>query len=283
MLTVAVLLSGPHRQSMLETALASIPLESAALSQVLIRHQGGPWDWGGELRERLEAHPKVRIVEFPDKVDFAQSFNRTLDAIDTPWALMLPDDDYLIRPAAQAGFETVAADPAASSCGFVAFGWYFLRDNRYLASYVKRHDLFSMLHYAPKFCTTMLNLRRVRELGGFDPNVGGLLDSALFARLAYEYDALLAKTPIGIYRLHSGQESFQRLPVPQVEALRDLLVGYARNPGERKAFERRLPGATWTRPNRATELLHELSFRLRSQARPAETDWQFGMSKWSSR
>ncbi len=280
MLTVAVLLSGPHRLGMLETALSSIPIESPSVSQVLIRHQGGPWNWGGELRERITAHPKVRVIEFPDRVDFAPSFNRTLDAIETPWAMILPDDDYLVRPAAKAGFEAVAAYPRSADCGFVAFGWYYLRYERYLASYVKRRDLAAMIHYTPKFCSTLLNLRRVRELGGFASNVGGLLDTTLLGRLAYEYDALIAPTPVGVYRLHAGQESAQGLPSAHADALREWLGRYARSPEEREGFERRLAAAVSPSSGKAHELFAWLTFVARCRREPLVVDDHIQFEHW---
>jgi hypothetical protein len=284
MLTVVVLLSGPHRYGMLETALDSIPVESSSVSTVLIRHQNGPWNWGGELRERWAAHPKCRIVEFPDRVDFAQSFNRTLDLVETPWALMLPDDDYLLRASAASAFEAVTEDPANERYGFAAFGWYYLKDGRYLASHVKQRDLRAMVHYAPKFCTTMVNMRLVRQVGGFDGTVGGFCDSVLFGHLAFEYDALLSKTPIGIYRLHEGQESVQAQAVyaPFADALRAQIGRYARTPREREAFERRLSEFEQPRTNTALELIQQLSFLIRSQAQPVNARSAIGLHRWST-
>ena len=276
MLTVVVMLSGPHRLGMLETALDSIPIDSPSISRVHIMHAGGPWDWAGALRERYEAHPKVRIFEFPSKVDFAPSYNRQLHTVETRWALMLPDDDYLLRDEAARAFEALAQDQLEDSYGFVAFGWYYLRDGRYLGSHVKQRNLTGVLNYAPKLVTTLINPKRVFELGGFPGNVGGFNDTALFGRLAYEYDALVSPTRIGVYRLHSGQESARVRTVyaPYVETLREWVAGYARSPQEREEFERRLEAFTNPRPRPAADLLQEISFQLRSHTRPGDAPWQ---------
>jgi hypothetical protein len=283
MLTVVVMLSGPHRLGMLETALASIPFDSPQISKVHIRHQGGPWDWGGALRTRLEAHPKVEIIEFPDKVDFAQSYNRTLDKVETPWALMLPDDDHLLLASAAKAFQAVA-NCANTDYGFIAFGWYYLKDGRYLASYVKRRGLNGALLYTPKLCSTLLNLRRVRQLGGFDGSVGGFDDTALFGRLAYEFDALIATPPIGVYRMHDGQESarLEATYAPYVDALVASLGQYASSPRERKAFEQDLADYVQGRGRPAVSLLQDLSFRLRSSSHPVDARREFGMRRWST-
>lgn len=261
---------------------SSIPWDSPSVTEVLIRHQGGPWDWGRELRQRMEAHPKTRIIEFPDRVDFAPSFNRTLDCVNTPWVLLLPDDDHLLRSSAAAAFEAVAAEPNAQNCGFAAFGWYYFKDGRYLASHIKRRDLRAVLHYTPKWCSTLLNLRRVRELGGFSNKVGGFDDTVLLGRLAYEFDALVAPTPIGVYRLHAGQESAQPhlVWVPYRNALREAIGGYARSTAERDAFERQL--ANYGTPNRALEFIQDISFRLRSRTRPVDERREITMRKWSA-
>jgi hypothetical protein len=284
MLTVVVMLSGAHRFDMLETALASIPIESPHLGQLILRHQGGAWDWGGSLRERMESHPKVRVLEFPDKVDFAQSYNRTLDQVQTPWAVMLPDDDFLLRGAAAAGFEALAAYPNAEQYGFVAFGWYYLKDGRYLASYIKRRGLNAALHYTPKLCSTLLNVRRVREIGGFDASVGGFDDTVLFGKLAYEYDALVAQTPIGVYRMHDGQESarMQSVYAPYVQALMTTLGRYARDPREREEFEHHLVEYVQGRDRSALGFLQTLTFRLRSQSHPQDLRSVTDMRPWST-
>jgi hypothetical protein len=288
MLTVVVMLSGPHRFEMLETAIASIPIDSPHVAEVQLRHQGGAWDWGGELRRRMEAHPKVRVIEFPDKVDFAKSYNRTLDKVDTPWALLLPDDDFLLTTSARAAFAAVAQQSEASAhYGFVAFGWYYLKDGRYLASHVKRRGLRAALHYAPKLCSTLLNVGRVRELGGFDGSVGGFNDTVLFGRLAFEYDALVGRAPIGIYRMHDGQESarMQSVYAPYVDALLASLGQYARNPRERQDFERELTDYVQDRAKPVSNLVQSLSFRLRSLPQPIEAleeRREVGMRRWST-
>ena len=284
MLTVVVMLSGPHRFDMLKTAIDSIPMDSPFVSQVHLRNQGGPWDWGGELRARMEQHPKVRVIEFPDRVDFAKSYNRTLDKVETPWALLLPDDDFLLSASAAAAFDAISAQPGATDVGFVAFGWYYLKDGRYLASYVKRRGLNAALHYAPKLCSTLLNVQRVRELGGFDGTVGGFNDTALFARLAYEYDALIGSTPIGVYRMHDGQESarMQKVYAPYVDALMASLGRYARTPRERKAFRDRLADYVQGMDRPAMTLLQDITFRFRSHARPVDARTQVDIRKWSS-
>ncbi|HKU41661.1 MAG TPA: hypothetical protein VJR89_26065 [Polyangiales bacterium] len=276
MLTVVVMLSGPHRLGMLETALTSIPIESPAISRVHIMHAGGRWDWGGELRARFEAHPKVRIFEFPNKVDFAPSYNRQLDTVETTWALMLPDDDYLLRDEAARAFEALAQDKLDDRYGFVAFGWYYLRDGRFLGSHVKRRNLTGVLNYLPKLVTTVLNAKRVRELGGFAGNVGGFNDTVLFGRLAYEFDALLSRTRIGVYRLHSGQESARVRTVygPYADTLRETIGPYARSASELEEFERRLEAYANPRPRPAADLLQEISFQLRSHTQPGDAPWQ---------
>jgi hypothetical protein len=283
MLTVTLLLSGPHRLAMLETAFDSIPLDSWAVSEVLVRHQGGPWNWGGALRERILAEPKVRLVEFPDRVDFAQSFNRTVDAVQTPWALLLPDDDFLVRPAAKAAFEQAFSSPQLRDVGMLAFGWYYLKQGRYLANRFHRPSLSAVLSCTPKFCSTALNVAHVRELGGF-ADLGGFVDADLFGRLTYEFDAALIPSRVGVYRMHDGQES-QRIAAvygPHVGALTRSLGRYARSPGELAAFERALASFLAPRSNSRLQRLDELGFQLRSRARPSAKRRAFRIRKWSA-
>ncbi|HEX5658213.1 MAG TPA: hypothetical protein VFX59_13505 [Polyangiales bacterium] len=263
---------------MLETALESVPLDSPIVSQLLIRHQDGPWNWGGDLRRKWEQHPKVRVLEFPDRVDFAKSYNRTFDAIETPWAMLLPDDDFLVRPAARAAFDAAFAQPAYDQRGLMIFGWYYLRDQLYLHGHLKSHDLAGLMRQTPKFSSVLFNLRRVRELGGFPGDVGGLLDTALIGSLAYRFDALITDTPIGVYRMHAGQESAQKLPPAYVEALRHGLAGYARSEEERERFDELLDAAAG--PGSVRALLAQATFALRARTRPAPPPRRFNFRTW---
>jgi hypothetical protein len=287
MLTVVVMLSGPHRMAMIETALDSIPIDSPSISEVQIRSQGGPWDWAPALRERWEPHPKVKIVEFPDWVDFAASYNRTLDKVQTPWTMLLPDDDYLLKEPARVAFETVTADPKNEQYGFAAFGWYYLLNGRFRASYVKRRDLTGALFYLPKLASTLLNVRRIREIGGFDGKTGGFDDTVLFSQLAYKFDALIASNPIGVYRMHEGQESAKLNTVyaPFAAEVSALLGRYARNEREFKRFERGLyefaPNGGRVGGIRAR--IQDLTFRLRTSAEPSQAvRSQPRFRKWST-
>jgi hypothetical protein len=68
---------------MLKTEIASTLLDCELLTQVILQHQGGRWEWGTSLKQRIERHPKARILEFPDKIELAASFNRTLEHVVT--------------------------------------------------------------------------------------------------------------------------------------------------------------------------------------------------------
>ncbi|HEY6881742.1 MAG TPA: hypothetical protein VI299_27130 [Polyangiales bacterium] len=281
MLTVTLMLSGPHRTAMLETAFDSIPIDSDAVSEVIVRHQGGPWQWGGALRERILSTPKVRLLEFADRVDWAHSYNRTLDAVRTPWALLLPDDDFLVRSVAKRAFERALVE--AGDCGLIAFGWHFLQRGRYLASTDYRPALPALIHHTPKFCATLINVRHARRLGGFS-SVGGFVDTELFGRLVYEHDAAIVNTHAAVYRLHEGQESNRLDSVygPHVEHLLDTLGRYAKNEAERAAFERQLRGFVYPRDSELKKRLRALAYTLRSRPRPARESSRFRMQKWSS-
>jgi hypothetical protein len=281
MLTVTIMLSGPHRSAMLETAFDSIPIESPVVSEVVLRHQGGPWNWGGALRERILSTPKVRLLEFSDRVDWADSYNRTLAAVNTPWALLLPDDDFLVRSVAKSAFER--ALPEAGDCGLIAFGWYFLQYGRYLASTDYAPGLPALIHHTPKLCATLINVPHALQLGGFSP-VGGFVDTDLFGRLLYEHDGLLASAHAAVYRLHEGQESTRLASVygPHLPRLIDTLGRYAKSPRERAEFERELAGFVYPTDSELKKRLRSLAYPLRSRQRPARESAAFRMQKWSS-
>jgi hypothetical protein len=150
---------------------------------------------------------------------------------------------------------------------------------------MKHRGLHAALHYAPKFATTMLNMKRFRAVGGFDGTVGGFCDTALFGRLAFEYDALIGATPIGIYRLHDGQESarLRKVYAPYVETLNALLGRYARDERERVDFERELfEYAHGTgRIGGVRAVVQDLLFPIRSRKQPTDAMQRVGLQRWS--
>lgn len=231
MLSIAVLLSGPHRLPWLTQALDSIPMGSSAIDSVLIVHQGGAWDWAPELRQRFESHPKVKVVEFGKRLDFVASFNRAMAAIESDWAMLLPDDDYLMPDAFSRMLE-LSHDALVSQLGFIAYGWYYARRDSYIHDYLRRYDPSHFQRYAPKFCATLINTRRFRELGGFDARFGGFCDTVLFARLATEFNAYRSSSAVAIYRLHEQQGSNNVGVVyePYVATTLAALGEYARKP-----------------------------------------------------
>jgi hypothetical protein len=284
MLTIAVMISGPHRYDMLRAAVGSIPMNCSGLSQVILSHQGGVWDWGGPLKEEMRRQPKVRILEFPEKVDLSASFNRTLDHVDTPWVLMLPDDDFLLRRTMVAGLDALATYSGSRDLGLIAFGWYYLKRGRYLASHVKRGGLLATFYYTPKMCSTFLNMRRLRELGGFDERFGGFCDTALFGRLCFDYDALICETPLGVYRMHDGQVSARPDIVygPHVKDLITLFRGFASNAQECERFEKYLMAHINRTDRHLITLLQNLIFSLRSYPQAVDLQALGHLRKWSS-
>lgn len=233
MLTIVVLLSGAHRLEWLAQALDSIPIESSPISAVHIMHQGGAWNWAPDLRRRYESHPKVRVFEFDQRLGFVGSFNRCMNTVESKWALLLPDDDYLMPQAFEQMLDLSAA-ALASDAGFVSFGWYYSRRNSYLPDHMRRYDAAHLQRYAPKFCTTLIQVAHFRNVGGFDERFGGFCDTVLFARLANEFNAWRSPTPVGVYRLHEQQGSSNAGTVyePYLEATLQALRRYSRDDNE---------------------------------------------------
>jgi hypothetical protein len=283
MLTIVVMMSGPHRYEMLKAAIASIPLDCELLTHVILQHQGGRWDWGASLRQQIEQHPKVRILEFSDRVGVAASFNRTLEHVVTPWVLMLPDDDFLLSRTTVSGLNALATYHAAAEFGLFAFGWYYTRSGRYLHSHVKGRGLLGALYYTPKMCSTFVNMKKVRELGGFDESLGGFTDTALFGRLCFEYDAVLCETPIGVYRLHNGQLSAApSIYSPFATALFKTFCGFAEDARERGVFEKHVTAYGSDTERMLTAPLRYMNFLLKSRTTFDDAQIISPLRSWSS-
>lgn len=270
MLTVIVLLSGKHRLAWLEQAVMSIPIDQPLISAVHLIHQGGRWDWAPGLRERLSAMSKVRVIEYEDRVHYVDSFNRSTLGASSKWAMLLPDDDYLLT-GSFADALSRSGDALASDCGFVGYGWYYLRANRFIADHVRQFDTANLQRFTPKFCTTLVNVERFRAVGGFSKAFGGFCDTVLYAQLAHAYNAWVSPTPVGVYRMHDAQASSNAdsIYAPYLDATIDALLGLSGNSDAREHLVRRMNHFLSPAPGgRIGRSLDTLKLVLRGSAAP---------------
>jgi hypothetical protein len=190
----------------------------------------------------------------------------------------------LVRPIAKACFE--AALIHAGDCGYVALDWYFLIRGRYLPTRRLTPGLSATVRNTPKFVTTMLNLKHTRSIGGFR-NLGGFIDTMLFARLAYEFDALLIDARAGVYRLHDGQESTRLAQVygPHLETVSQGLGKFARTQRERDEFEHTIRSYVYppssSKLNDLRAWAHARSQDLRTIKAPPREVGKLAMRRWS--
>lgn len=267
--TVVVPLSGPHRLHWLREAIDSVPLDSPNLRALHVIHQGGPWDWGGELRERLAATPKVRLFEFDQRVDFASSFNRALYTTDSRWAMLLPDDDLLIRDRFARGIGAIDPD---LDVGYLAFGWYELNRGRFVYDNAQGIEPARLLR-GPPFCSTLFNVPKLREAGGFASCTGGFCDIDLYARLRHRYGVRISDAPVGILRIHRQQGG--RNPMlnyePFIDATHDRLSAFLDGPRERSRLRRRLEAEVYRRSGLANRARRFLAYLMRGRPAPRPT------------
>lgn len=241
-LTVLVPLSGPHRLHWLQEAIESVPMDHPAVRALHVVHSGGTWDWADGLRRQLESQPKARVFEFGDRLDFCASMNRVMSTARTKWALLLPDDDAILKDNLRAALD-VAGDALSSDAGLVAFGWCYLMDGRYRAARIRSLALSELYRYTPKFSSTLIHVAHFKALGGFDSSFGGYADTVTFARLVHAHGAWKSNVPAGVYRMHEGQVSAaSRLQMyaaylePSVAALQALCS----EAGQREAIAQKL-------------------------------------------
>lgn len=284
-ITVAVPLSGPHRLEWMTQAIDSVPLELPQIEALHIVHPGGPWSWAPALRERLERHPKVRVFEYPDRLEVCGSLNRVIATARTRWALLLPDDDALNPAVLPAALE--AAGPALQGHGgLIAFGWCYLMGGRYKTDHVRDRSVGGLIRYLPKCSATLVNVAHFQALNGFEPVYGSYSDLVTFARLVHRYGAWTSETPAGVYRMHEGQLSVAHHAeayLPSVEATIAALREIAADDDERRRIGDSLRAHAMNSHSTAPHGLRRLAYRLRSAARPPSSagpctvvPWQWG-------
>lgn len=283
MLTIVVMLSGPHRLRWLRQALESIPIENPRIGRVNIVHQAGPWDWGGDLRMRFERHPKVRVLEFADRPDFGASFNRHLAHCPTTWGLLLPDDDFLIPDALDLALRKLPEE--FGQCGLVAYDWYYFDQakSRYVRARLKWEGLRSVPRMIPKFCSTMINVRHAQAIAGFSNEFGGFCDTVLFTQLAYRFGLGVCHLGVAGYRLHQNQSS--RWPVnygPFVGRVIEALRPFTGSEGERDALRRRMRSYARGEASLIQGIRQWASSGLKGMDRIEPMPDQVAYSRWSA-
>lgn len=272
MLTVIIPISGEHRSQWLEQAIESVPFDTPQIDEVLLVHQGGPWSWGDGLRRRLADQPKLRVVEYSDRMDFVGNFNRSIAESRSRWVMLLPDDDFLLRDVFARAIEK-ADDALSSDAGLISFGWYYLKHDRYLPDYLRRHEAPFLQRFTPKLCATLINTRHFGSIGGFSADYGGFCDTVLFARLIHEFNAWRAPTPVAVYRLHQQQESarVQQVYTPYYYATVRGLSTAIRSEDERELLERRLRAFLDSHRSVLPRAADRLLTRLRGSREPRAT------------
>lgn len=238
MLTIVVILSGPQRLQMLEQTLGSIPLESARIAELHIVTRGAPWDWAPALRARFESHAKVRIFEEADDLPWpALSSNRAFRRVTTPWLMQLHDDDWLLPRRFDAALSAMD-DPRAADAGFIAFGWYRAQRGRFEPESADLATPAGMFVWLPKYCATLFNTARLREIGYIDNRFLGFNDVGVFLTLRYRFGALATDVPVGVFRIHGGQISGSRLSfyLPGIGHSIDCALRYTRDGEQARRF-----------------------------------------------
>lgn len=264
--TVIVPLSGPHRLEWARQAVASVPLGSPHVAALNIVRSGGPLDWAPEWRQELERHPKVRVIEFPDRLPVGSSLNRCTYTAATRWALLLPDDDAVIPAALEASLERDRKVLEGHE-GMIAYGWYYLMGGRYRADHVASRRVSDALRYTPKCCSTLVNVGHFRAIGGFDARYGGYADTVAYVQLAHRFGAWFDSRPVGVYRMHEGQFSVEKHAegyLPSMEPTARALSALARTESERQRVHQRVREHASDTHSTVPRGLSRIAYRLRS-------------------
>lgn len=283
-LTVLVPLSGPHRLHWLQEAVESVPIDHPAVRALHVVHSGGAWDWADGLRRRLESQSRVRVFEFADRLDFCASMNRVMSTARTKWALLLPDDDAILKENLRAALDA-AGDALASDAGLVAFGWCYLLDGRFRAASIRSQALSELYRYTPKFSSTLIHVAHFKTLGGFDSRFGGYADTVAFARLVHAHGGWKSDVPTGVYRMHEGQVStasrvqmYAAYLEPSVAALQALCS----EAGEREAIAKSLRAHAASPHFIAPAGWRRRLYALRSRSRPPGSTKAVHLERWGS-
>jgi hypothetical protein len=281
-ITVTVPLSGPHRLEWMTQAVDSVPLDLPQIEAMHIVHPGGPWTWAPALRERLERHPKVRIIEFPDRLEVCGSLNRVTATAKTRWALLLPDDDGLNRSVVPAALEA-AREALDSHVGLISFGWCYLMNGRYKADHVQRRRVADLVRYLPKCSATFVNVAHFQSINGFEPRYGSYSDLVTYAKLVHAFGAWTSDVPLGIYRMHEGQlsvEHHQKAYLPSVGPAIEALQALTPDPAERDEIAARLHAHASNVHSTAPHGWRRLGYWLRSAAKPPSDAGQPRLVPW---
>lgn len=198
---------------------SALKVDSKLLSEVVVLDNSQDPDFGVFLSDFVSktSDKRLNVACYDDRKSMSDSWNSGLDYINNDWVLYLHDDDELLDINEYAG--SILKDLKSSSgVGFISYNYTLSMPfnifkgsrlatvNRKESNNIK-NKIISIINDCPKFVSTIINVTRLKEIGGWKAEYGYFLDLVAFIELCSNFDCQFNKQNIGIYYIHADNFS----------------------------------------------------------------------------
>ena len=154
------------------------------------------------LHELTDNVDRVVIQESVKRLKMGENWNELLKIAKNNWIIYLHDDDYLISENINGELLSVLNEKK----GFITCN-YYIDDKEKSNKLIIRNGNYTPGTDTPKFVSTLINVRFLKEIGGWDDNAGAFLDALAFNKLHVIYGSSAHPMTLGAYRKHQGNAS----------------------------------------------------------------------------
>jgi glycosyltransferase involved in cell wall biosynthesis len=190
-----------HRDYLNESLQSAMKTSPDIVDEIIIFDNSKSSGFKTHLETLISNDKRVSVHSFNETFSMAECWNKGLELVKNPWHLYLHDDDILnaeeINRLDMATFEDV---------GFISFDFNKLvNQTRSLTS--RETNLNGIIKNTPKFVSTILSTKKLKEIGGWDHNAGYFLDLLAFIKLHVLFGSKHNNTVLGDYRIHPNNAS----------------------------------------------------------------------------
>lgn len=192
-------IGSPSREIITESLNSALESDAKLWSQIIVVDNAKEASFTEFLNQKLGEDSRVEIHSINESMTMAECWNYGLNLVKNDWHLYLHDDDILES-------KSIDSEHLNDELGFINYGFDVFGDENW--TYIpQKPGIEGILENTPKFVSTVLNTKNLREIGCWDNRSGYFLDFLAFIKLHSQFGSRSVKKSAGRYRLHPTNAS----------------------------------------------------------------------------
>lgn len=213
---ITVYLPTHNRLELLKRAVSSVQMQSFSNFELIVVDDGSTDKTPEWLKMASEDDSRINVIRHDSPLGACSSRNRAIFSAKGKYITGLDDDDEFLPNRLE-----LFIDCYKPQYAFICHGllWHYGRVSKAFENTEKLIDLNVLLNYNAAGNQVFTETRKLREIGGFDPNFKACQDYDTWTRLLMSFGSA-KRLPGYSYIHHKGHES------PRVTSLKNMLQGY---------------------------------------------------------